>query len=258
MYIESVPNRNSPPAILLRESWRDGGKIRKRTLANLSKWPPHLVDGLRILLRGGTAVPRGEASQKEKGFDITRSRPFGHVAAVLGVLRGLGLDRLIAARRSRLRDLAVAMIVARIVAPRSKLATARGLSGDTLSCGLGEALALGDVDEDELYEAMDWLLQRQGRIERALADRHLEDGALAVLTLERRATTSRWTYPDEHGERRGTRVKRGPIIFDGSVPPRPRASATAILDLWIHAHGAGTHSASTLQTPGPPRAKEWK
>ena len=86
----------------------------------------------------------------------------------------------------------------------------------------------------------------------------LEDGALAVLTLERRATTSRWTYPDEHGERRGTRVKRGPIIFDGSVPPRPRASATAILDLWIHAHGAGTHSASTLQTPGPPRAKEWK
>ena len=151
MYIESVPNRNSPPAILLRESWREGGKIRKRTLVNLSKWPPHLVDGLRILLRGGTAVPRGEALREENGFDITRSRPFGHVAAVLGALRGLGLEGLIAARRSRLRELAVAMIAARIVAPRSKLATARGLSEDTLSCGLGEALALGDVDEDELY-----------------------------------------------------------------------------------------------------------
>ena len=92
MYIESIPNRNSPPAILLRESWRDGGRIRKRTLVNLSKWPPHLVDGLRILLRGGTAVPRGEAVREENGFDITRSRPFGHVVAVLGVLRDLGLD----------------------------------------------------------------------------------------------------------------------------------------------------------------------
>ena len=94
---------------------------------------------------------RGEALREENGFDITRSRPFGHVAAVLGALRGLGLEGLIAARRSRLRELAVAMIAARIVAPRSKLATARGLSEDTLSCGLGEALALGDVDEDELY-----------------------------------------------------------------------------------------------------------
>ena len=140
MYIESVPNRNSPPAILLRQSWRERGKIRKRTLANLSKWPPHLIDGLRILLRGGTAVPRGETIHEHDGFDITRSRPFGHVAAVLGALRGLGLERLIGARRSRLRDLVVAMIVARIVAPRSKLATARGLSQDTLGLGLGEAL----------------------------------------------------------------------------------------------------------------------
>ena len=213
MYIESVPNRNSPPAILLRESWRERGKIRKRTLANLSKWPPHLVDGLRILLRGGTAVPRGEASREENGFDITRSRPFGHVAAVLGVLRGLGLDRLIAARRSRLRDLAVAMIVARIVAPRSKLATARGLSEDTLSCGLGEALALGDVDEDELYEAMDWLLQRQGRIERALAERHLEDGALVLYDVTSTWLEGRCCPLARHGYSRDGKRGKLQIVF---------------------------------------------
>ena len=213
MYIESIPNRNSPPAILLRESWRDGGRIRKRTLVNLSKWPPHLVDGLRILLRGGTAVPRGEAVREENGFDITRSRPFGHVVAVLGVLRDLGLDRLIAARSSRLRELAVAMIVARIVAPRSKLATARGLSGDTLSDGLGEALALGEVDEDELYEAMDWLLQRQGRIERALAERHLEDGALVLYDVTSTWLEGRCCPLARHGYSRDGKRGKLQIVF---------------------------------------------
>ncbi len=119
MYIESVPNRSSPPAILLRESYRENGKVRKRTLANLSKWPPALVEGLRILLKGGTAVT-------DEAFDIVRSLPHGHVAAVLGTVRKLGLDRLIDPKPSPRRDQVLAMIVARILGPASKLATGSG------------------------------------------------------------------------------------------------------------------------------------
>ena len=156
MYIESVPNRNSPPAVLLRESYRDAGKVKKRTLANLSKWPPALVEGLRVLLKGGTALARLEAA-----FDIVRARPHGHVAAVLGTLRKLRLERLIAPQRSPERDRVLAMIVARVLDPGSKLATARNLAEATAGDSLAETLALGTVDEDELYAAMDWLLTRQ-------------------------------------------------------------------------------------------------
>ena len=177
MYIESVPNRNSPPCILLRESYRHGGKVRKRTLANLTQWPTDVVDGLRALLKGGKVSHDGD------GFEIERSLPHGHVAAVLGVLRGLGLHKIIATRRCRERDLAVAMIVARIIDPRSKLATARGLSDETAFTSLGEVLALGEIDENDLYAAMDWLLARQGRIEEALAGRHLQDGTLVLYDL---------------------------------------------------------------------------
>ena len=166
MYIESVPNRNSPPAILLRESYRDAGTVRKRTLANLSKWPTTLVEGLRILLKGGTAV-----ADLTTAFDIIRSRPHGHVAAVLGTLRKLRLDRVIA------------LVVARILAPGSKLATARGLAADTARDSLAEALGIESVDEDELYGAMDWLLERQGVIEQRLAKHHLSNGALVLYDL---------------------------------------------------------------------------
>ena len=178
MYIESVPNRNSPPAILLRESYRDAGKVRKRTLANLSKWPSHLVEGLRILLKGGTAVPDLTAA-----FDIVRSLPHGHVAAVLGTVRKLRLDRLIASAASPQRERVIALIVARILAPGSKLATARGLAADTARDSLAEMLGIDTVDEDELYAAMDWLLERQGVIEQRLAKRHLSDGALVLYDL---------------------------------------------------------------------------
>ena len=178
MYIESVPNRNSPPAVLLRESYRDAGKVKKRTLANLSKWPPALVEGLRVLLKGGTALARLEAA-----FDIVRARPHGHVAAVLGTLRKLRLERLIAPQRSPERDRVLAMIVARVLDPGSKLATARNLAEATAGDSLAETLALGTVDEDELYAAMDWLLTRQQRIERGLARRHLQDGALVLYDL---------------------------------------------------------------------------
>jgi len=178
MYIESVPNRNSPPAILLRESYRDAGKVRKRTLANLSKWPPALVEGLRVLLKGGTAV-----ADLTTAFDIIRSRPHGHVAAVLGTVRKLRLDRLIASAASPERERVIALIVARILAPGSKLATARGLAADTARDSLAEMLGIECVDEDELYAAMDWLLERQGAIEQRLAKRHLSDGALVLYDL---------------------------------------------------------------------------
>ena len=177
-YIESVPNRNSPPAVLLRESYRLHGKVKKRTLANLSKWPPALVEGLRILLKGGTAVARFTDA-----FDIVRSRPHGAVAAVLGTLRQLRVERLIAAQRSPQRDRVVAMIVARVLDPGSKLATARGLAEATARDSLADTLGLGAVDEDDLYAAMDWLGERQGRIERTLARRHLESGALVLYDL---------------------------------------------------------------------------
>ena len=178
MYIECVPNRKSPPAVLLRESFRHDGKVKKRTLANLSKWPDDLVEGLRILLKGGVALPTlGDA------FEILRSRPHGHVAAALGCARRLGLEKLLDRRPSRERSLAAAMILARILEPRSKLATARSLSSETLTHTLGEELGIEDAGGDELYRAMDWLLKRQGRIERHLARKHLEDGALVLCDI---------------------------------------------------------------------------
>ena len=177
MYIERVPNRNSPPAILLRESYREGKKVRKRTLVNLSKWPKGLVEGLQVLLRGGAAL------DPEEGFEVVRTRPHGHVMAVLGTVRKIGLDRLLAAQSSPQRERVLAMICARILAPGSKLATARALREETLSSTLAEELRLGEVDEEDLYAAMDWLLHRQGAIETALAKRHLEDGTLVLYDL---------------------------------------------------------------------------
>lgn len=177
MYVDVVPNRSSPPAILLRESVREGRTIRKRTLANLSHWPPAQVELLRRVLRGETLVAPQDA------FEVIRSRPHGHVAAVLGTLRRLGVDHLLGAHRSRQRDLCEAMLVARLLDPRSKLATARGLGHETLFTSLSEAVGVEDADEDELYQAMDWLVARQGRIEVALAKRHLHEGALVLYDV---------------------------------------------------------------------------
>src|SRR6202166_1554626 len=166
MYIESVPNRNSPPAILLRESYRDAGKIKKRTIANLSDWPTEIVEGLRTLLKGGKVAPADQES-----IIVRRALPHGHVAAVLGT------------PRNRCRDLVIAMIVARLIAPASKLATARMLDPLTVSSSLGEVLGLGPVDEDELYVALDWLGERQEAIEKALARKHLHDGTLVLYDV---------------------------------------------------------------------------
>ena len=178
MYIESVPNRNSPPAILLRESYRDAGKIKKRTIANLSDWPTEIVEGLRTLLKGGKVAPADQES-----IIVRRALPHGHVAAVLGTLRNIGLERMLGPPRNRCRDLVIAMIVARLIAPASKLATARMLDPLTASSSLGDVLGLGPVDEDELYVALDWLGERQEAIEKALARKHLHDGTLVLYDV---------------------------------------------------------------------------
>jgi transposase len=173
MYVESVPNRGSPPAILLREGWREGKKTLKRTLANLSDWPSHKIDLLRRLLRDEMLVSPAAL------FDTERTLPHGHVEAVLGTIRKLGLETVLAAKRSRERDLVVAMIAERLLHPCSKLATTRLWHTTTLA----EELAVADADEDDLYAAMDWLLARQERIEQKLAARHLTDGAVVLYDV---------------------------------------------------------------------------
>jgi len=186
MYVASVPNRSSPPAILLRESFREGGKVKNRTLANLSHWPQAKVDALRAVLKDAPTTVRLQDS-----FDIVRSLPHGHVAAVLGAVRDLGLDALIDPAPSRSRDLVVAMIVAQVIEPSSKLACARGLRAETATSSLGEVLSLSCVDEDDLYQAMDWLGPRQLRIEGALAARHLKDGMLVLYDMSSAAFEGR-------------------------------------------------------------------
>jgi len=166
MYIEIVPNRNSRPAVLLREGWREGKKVCKRTLANLSDWPAQKVSALRRVLKDEPLVSPQEA------FAIERSWPHGHVEAVLETIRRIGLEKLIGAKRTRERDLVLAMLVERLIAPCSKLATTRMWHSTTLA----QLLEVGDADEEELYAAMDWLLERQGRIEKRLAARHLGEG----------------------------------------------------------------------------------
>src|SRR5207249_1428777 len=173
MYIESVPNRHSPPAILLRECLRRGGKVVKRTLANLSAWPAAQIDSLRRVLKGESLIAPSDA------FRIQRSAPHGHVAAAVGTLRRLLLEPLLARTRCPERDLVVALIVARILEPSSKLATSRGLHPDTATSSLAAVLGLdAAIEESQLYHAMDWLLLRQQKIENALAIRHLSVGSL--------------------------------------------------------------------------------
>ena len=177
MYVATIPNRSSPPAILLRESYREGRKVKTRTLANLSRWPEEKIEALRRLLRGETLVSPHDA------FEIVRTLPHGHVAAVLGTLRRLGLEELLDRRPSRKRSLATAIVVARLISPASKLATARGLAPETAVTSLGEVLEVASASEDELYAAMDWSLERKDRVEEALAARHLTRGSLVLYDV---------------------------------------------------------------------------
>jgi transposase len=185
MYVTRVPNRGSPPAVLLRESYREHGKVKVRTLANLSRWPEHKVERLQRALKGLPTMDLAAA------FEIDRSLPHGHVAAVLGTVRRLGVEELIDPTSSRRRDLVTAMLVAQVIAPASKLACARGLRTATATSTLGEVLGLSGCDEDDLYEAMDWVLERQDVIEKALAKRHLADGTLVLYDVSSAAFEGR-------------------------------------------------------------------
>ena len=185
MFIERIPNRNSPPCILLRETFRREGKVKHRTIANLSKWPPHIVEGLRRLCKAGpSAGSLGDPTAAAPAFRITRSRPHGHVEAVLSTMRKLGIPNLLGSKPSLERNACMAMIAARILFPGSKLAISRSLGPETLTSTLAQECALpDDVDENHLYAAMDWLLPRQARIEKALAARHLQEGSLVLYDL---------------------------------------------------------------------------
>jgi hypothetical protein len=186
MYVARVPNRGSPPAILLRESYRQGGKVKNRTLANLSRWPDDKVDALARVLKGLPAqVELAEA------FEITRSLPHGHVAAVLGTARRLGIEELIDPAPSRQRDLVLAMLIAQVITPGSKLAFARALRAETATSSLGTVLRVGGADEDDLYAAMDWVLARKDGIENALAARHLANGTLVLYDVSSAAFEGR-------------------------------------------------------------------
>jgi hypothetical protein len=187
MYVVKVPNRGSPPAILLRESYREAGKVKNRTLANLSAWPEAKVDALARVLKGQPPP----AADLDGAFEITRSLPHGHVAAVLGTARQLGLEELIDPVPSRQRDLVTAMAVAQVIAPDSKLAIARGLREQTAASSLGEVLGLGSCDEDDLYAAMDYLHDRQDTIQDALAARHLAGGTLVLYDVSSAAFEGR-------------------------------------------------------------------
>ena len=186
MYVARVPNRGSPPAILLRESYRQGGKVKNRTLANLSRWPDEKVDALARVLKGLPAqVELAEA------FEITRSLPHGHVAAVLGTARRLGIEELIDPAPSRQRNLVLAMLIAQVITPGSKLAFARAVRAETATSSLGAVLGVGGADEDDLYAAMDWALTRKDGIENALAARHLANGTLVLYDVSSAAFEGR-------------------------------------------------------------------
>jgi len=214
MFIETVPNRDSPPAVLLRESYREGKKVHKRTLANLSKLPASVIDGLRGLLRGGIVIGADGAD----GLRIERSLPHGHVAAALGTLRRIALDRLLLSTAKdeasrRFRDLIVAMIVDRLIAPRSKLGFVRAVDAETACSSVGEVLGLGAVAEREAYAALDWLVAQQPRIEGGLARRHLEDGTLVLYDVSSSYLEGRCCPLARFGYSRDHRPDRPQIVY---------------------------------------------
>ena len=182
MYVEAVPNRNSPPAVLLRESYREDGKIKKRTLANISCLPAEVIEGLKVLLKGGVAVPSADDV-----FTVERSLPHGHVAAALGSAMTCGAEDWFAAAPASLRRVLLAMLVARVVSPGSKLATHRMLRDETAAHSLGRVLGVGNIDADDLYRALDWLHEAQPAIEKRLARQHLAGSTLVLYDL-----TSTW------------------------------------------------------------------
>ena len=213
IHIESVPNRKSHPTILLRASYRADGKVKKRTIANLTDWPEPLVEGLRTLLRGGVALAKAD-----EALTISRSLPHGHVAAVLGMAEQIGLAKLLTERRGgprsrRSRDLVLALIVNRVIAPASKLAKVRALNPQTAASSLGERLSLGEVGDAEIYECLDWLLDQQERIESGLARRHLTGGTRTLYDVSLSYLEGRCCELAQHGYSRDHHPDRPQIVY---------------------------------------------
>src|SRR5712691_3330802 len=208
MYVAVIPNRGSPPAILLRESYREAGRTKNRTLANLSGWPAERIGQLRAVLRGDKLLPAAEA------VEIVRALPHGHVLAALGTARRIALDAVLPRRApQRRRDLALALIVARLLEPAAKLATARMLDQATASHSLGEMLGLGKVAAKEVYAALDWLGSEQPFIEARLARRHLKNGALLLYDVTSTYLEGRCCELAQHGYSRDHRGDRPQIVI---------------------------------------------
>ena len=218
MYVERIPNRHSPPAILLREAWREHGRVRKRTIANLTDWPPARVEALRRVLRDEPLVRADEL------FTVETSLPHGHVEAILGLIHRLGLDTLLATKRSRARDLVLAMIVERLLHPCSKLATTRLWSTTTL----GERLGVVDADVDELYAALDWLLGRQSAIEQKLAARHLAEGGVVLYDVSSSYYEGRTCALAQFGHDRDGKTGLPIIVYGVMTDAAGRPVATTV------------------------------
>lgn len=206
MYVVTIPNRSSRPAILLRESYRDGGRVKNRTLANLSSWAPERIDALRAALRGDKPLRTEELT-------ILRTLPHGHVAAVLGMAHKIGLDKLLPDGPERQRNLALALIVERLIDPAAKLATARALDENTAINSLGVTLGLGGVHVNELYAALDWLGLAQTSIEDALARRHLHDGTLVLYDVSSSYVEGRCCPLAQFGHSRDHRADKMQIVY---------------------------------------------
>jgi len=177
-HVDVIPNRKSPPAILFRRAWREGKKIRRETISNLTGMPAYIIDGIRAMLKGGVVY-----KDIKEAFPIKRSLPHGHVAAVYGTAKKLGLDRVLHRKGSRVRDIALGAIVARVLSPGSKLAVSRALSGETATTSLGTVMGLGEVTGNEVLSMLDWLMERKGWIERSLAKRHLSGGTMVLYDV---------------------------------------------------------------------------
>jgi len=210
MYIEEIPNRNSPPAVLLRESYREDGKVKKRTVANLSKLPDNVIESMKLALKGAKLSINETINDN---FEVVRSIPHGHVAVILETIKKLNLDNIINPKSSRNRNLIMAMITARIINPVSKLATARGFNEQTCSNSLGQLLGLKKADEDELYLALDGLLEHQEKIENKLAEIHLKEGALVLYDVTSTYVEGTACELAKYGYNRDKKKGKTQIIF---------------------------------------------
>ena len=178
MYIERIKNQHGRYAVLLRHDYREDGKVRKVTYANLSHLPDQVIDGMKILLKGGQAL-----TSIEDVTSIVQSLPHGHVYAALATARRLGLPQMLDRTDSRERNIALGLILSRLIAPASKLATLCRLHADSATSTLGCELGIDDLDINEPYQALDWLVQRQDSIEQALAKKHLSEGTLCLYDV---------------------------------------------------------------------------